>query len=634
MIGRRGPVLAILLALGAAAVVVDPLTVEQDLATGALNAAGVAPLATAADAGSSTWFCAGGSAAVTGVAEQTITVANPTDAPASGTVQIFLEGQDATSVELEVAAHDQTQLILSTVVQGEWASALVELDRGGLVVSHDVLGVGGWDSDRCSSQAAGQWYFPWGQTNPQEASSMRLALFNPFPAEAVVDITFDTDDGFRAPEALQGFLVPARRLVTVDVTNTVPVRQRISTSIVARSGRLVADRIQTLTGTDGTVALDVTPGAPAPATSWYFADGRVDAATFERIAVFNPSEDTAQVEIEVQRPRVAQQLAIEPFELQIPPQSYAEVVLNDEGRVPKPLRHSTVVRSLNNVPVVAERVQLTGSVVAAAAAAPDVAAPDGTATTAADPNAGAAAGAGGAPAGGAAGEAPSTVVLGALPAGLAASLGSPVVATGWVVALAARADAAESKVVVLNALPDQPVTLSLSAWSGGVELPLTLASGANVLEGRQQFELPLTVPAGSPPLLLVVRADGPVVVDLVQVYGPLPDLSFSPAVPMPDGVQVPDALGPVALPPASATSRPGGAAGSPGSTSSPTSVASTATVAVATTPAPTAVITPVPTTAPPTTAPTTAAPTTAVASTPEPTAAPDPAAPTSSVPGA
>ena len=74
-------------------------------------------------------------------------------------------------------------------------------------------------------------------------------------------------------------------------------------------GRLVVDAIQTLTGVDGTVTLDVTMGAPAAATSWYFAEGRADVDTLERIAVFNPSETTAMVEVELGRPIQSRDLA-------------------------------------------------------------------------------------------------------------------------------------------------------------------------------------------------------------------------------------------------------------------------------------------------------------------------------------
>lgn len=621
MSGRRLPIVIVLAVVLVAAFVVDARREQPVGSTDAVSAGALSPLATSADAGTSTWFCAGGTASVTGVAEQTVTITNPTDAPAAGTLQLFVEGQPAPqSFPVDVGAHDRRAVVLSSLAQGEWAAALVELDRGGLVVTHDVLGVGGWDSDRCSTQASDRWYFPWGQTSPQEASSLRLALFNPFAVEAVVDITFDTEDGFRSPEALQGFLVPARRLVTVELTELVPVRQRISTSIVARSGRLVADRVQALSGTDGTVTLDVTPGAPGAAESWYFADGRVDPATLERIAIYNPAEETAQVEVEVQRPRRADDLAIEPFELQVAPQSYAEVVLNHEGRIPQPLRHSTIVRVLNGVPIVAERVQLSGTVVAAAATAPadgaaagtDTVPREGTAapteTTVAPP--------------GDATSAPATdpgAVLPPLPPGLAAAMGSPVVATRWVLPDAARPDTS-AKAVITNVSADQPVRLAVTAFAAGQPVPLDPAP-PNELEPRQQLELPMAVTAAGQPVQLHVEASGPVVVDGVHTYAPLPDASVQSAVPLPDGVIVPDPLDPGAVPATVAASPPGAGRPSAPSTTVPltpvttpvpaTSVPSTATTAVAET-----------TTAPPDTAPPDTAP-------PD-TAPPDTAAPTES----
>lgn len=633
MIARRLPIAVLLVALVAAAFAVDPRRDDAVRASGAVTAAALSPLATAVGAGSSTWFCAGGSAAVTGPAEHTITLANPTDEAATGTLQLFLEGQDPQSFPVAVPARDQAQVALSTLAQGEWAAALVELDRGGVVVTHEVVGLGGWDSDRCSSQASDRWYLPWGQTAPQEASSLRLALFNPFAVEAVVDMSFDTDDGFRTPEALQGFLVPPRRLVTVDVTNLVPVRQRVSTEITARSGRLVVARLQSLSGVDGTVTLDVTPAAPSAATSWYFADGRVDADTLERISVYNPSDATAQVEVEISRARTTRDLAIEPFELQIAPQSYAEVVLNDEGRVPKPLRHTTVVRSLNDVAVVAERVQLSSTVKAAAAtaAAEAAEAAQSSATTAVTT---AVTTADGAPADATAGTTttidPSQAAAEAaaagmvpLPPGLSATLGSPLVATRWVLPNAARADVVSAKLVVANVSNDQPADFELHLFRGSEELPVDLPSATTELEPRQQVEIPLSAAAGEAPLLAVVEASGMIVVDGVQTYGPLADVSVHGAVPLPEGVRVPDPLDAdiglgeeptttVAAPTggSGSTSIPGAGTGSTTgpstTTTAPTTTAPTTTVPTTVTTVPATSTTVAPTTAPPDTTPTVA----------------------------
>ncbi|MFN0027862.1 MAG: DUF5719 family protein [Acidimicrobiales bacterium] len=601
---RRAPMVVLLVVLLALSMIVDPRgSVEADQSA-AVSAAALGPLATDADAGTSTWFCAGGSASGSGPAEHTVTVANPTDTDATGTLQLFVAGQEPVPFPLAVPAHQQQRVALSSLAVGEWASALVELDRGGLVVTHDVRGVGGWDSDRCSSQASDQWFFPWGRTTPQEASSLRLALFNPFAAEAVLDITFDTEDGYREPEILQGFLVPPRRLVMVDLTELVPVRQRISTQVKSRSGRLVVDAIQTLTGIDGTVTVDVTPGAPAPATSWYFAEGRADADTLERIAVFNPSESTAEVEVELGRPIDSPDLAIEPFELQIAPQSYGEVVINNESRVALPIRHTTVVRSLNGVGVVAERILASATVVPVAAGpaefgpggGPPVPVTDpSTAPTAPVPATNAPPSTNLAPA---ANVPPTGVAPLPLPPGLSATMGSPVVASAWVVPNASRPELVASKLVITNVALDQPVQLRVLAWGpGGIAQELDLRAALVPLEARRQIELLL--PLGpQADLLVVVEASGPVVVEVVQSHGAPPDISVSGAVPRAGGVLVPDVLG----------------------------------VVIADLGSDSGFGTVVPSTVPPTSAPTTAPPTTAPVTAPPVTAPATSAAPVTTVP--
>ena len=74
----------------------------------------------------------------------------------------------------------------------------------------------------------------------------------------------------------------------------------MSAQVDVGRGRLVVDRIQTFDGTDPAYeGITLGLGAPTPAEVWIFPDGMVDDGITEQIVVFNPSDEVAEVEVEV-----------------------------------------------------------------------------------------------------------------------------------------------------------------------------------------------------------------------------------------------------------------------------------------------------------------------------------------------
>jgi hypothetical protein len=495
-------------------------------ATEERQAAALAPLEGGAEDRASTWYCAGGTANPGGPADHVVVVTNLGQAPVVGRLQAFpVNAEPAPPTALDVPVGGRVSLRLGDVVASDFAAALVEARGGPVLVEHEVRGPTGHDLARCASRPSSSWYFPWGQTTL--GSTLRLALFNPFPGDAVVDVTFDTEDGYRSPENLQGLLIPARRLVVVDVGAVVTRRQRVSTRIEARSGRLVADRLQTLTAADGQVAVDVTSGAPSAANAWYFADGRVESGTAQRLVVFNPNDRTAEVSVALLT-GASGTGQVEPFELRLAPGAASELTLNNETRVGQPLVHATLVAAESDVAVVAERVLLTGGFIAASPGAP--AAPPGAATaTTAPPTSDPAtpptsAAPHPAPADGQPG---AETALPPLPAGLAASLGEPLVARRWVAGLPVGPSA--------GGAPAGQVTVLNPSGSGAVDVQVVLAGGSGPPQTLQQARvapgrrLGIDVPgAGSP--YVTVEASGPVVVGrLFALDGP-PGIAAEAAV--------------------------------------------------------------------------------------------------------
>ena len=82
-------------------------------------------------------------------------------------------------------------------ITAEWVSALVEINNGTAAVEHTVSGPLGADVAPCSPAGSDHWYFADGSTTV-DAREL-LFLFNPFPEDAIVDLSFSTEDGRVAP---------------------------------------------------------------------------------------------------------------------------------------------------------------------------------------------------------------------------------------------------------------------------------------------------------------------------------------------------------------------------------------------------------------------------------------------------
>ena len=498
--------------------------------------AGVAiPAATRPGTLSSTWYCAGGTATEGGFADHELLLANPTAEDRTATVTVLtgeiapspsppeegIVGETTTTVAepttttapvvttttaipppieplvVDIPAHSRTEVALREIVDAPLAGAIVEVDGGEVAVEHQVTGDGfGRATAPCSTTAAREWTFPWGVT--ARGARDLLVFMNPFPDDATIDIALATDEGTRQVLRLQNFVVRARSVVGINLAEDTR-RDQVSAQVLVGSGRLVVDRIQTF---DGTIppyeGMTLGLGAPTPAETWTFPDGQIDEGVTEQVVVYNPSEAVAEVEVEVRLDEPDVNGVPEPFELTVPPQQFSVVDLSEvdaelaEGepkRIPDGVAHSLIVRSLNGVPVTAERI-VTSS-------------------------------------------APSAEL------GVSATLGSPVAAPTWLLPGGGVSAEREEYLTLFNASPDDTARFGVSALIDGERV---------ALEGLQDLEIPpggrrsirLSDHSDSEELPLVVEADGPVVVErgLYRIGGR--GISQSMGIPLFVDVIVPD----------------------------------------------------------------------------------------------
>ncbi len=405
---------------------------------------------------SSAWFCAASATRGDGRADLSVTVANGGAEPRTGTVTWVPNVGDPVTRTLDIGPFRGVRLEAVDAVNAAGASAIVELDGGGVSVEHAVESPRGTGLAPCAPAASDRWFLANG-TTARDATQV-LVLFNPFPDDAIVDVSFATDQGRDAPDALQGLPIRARSTTRINLTDAVRRREITATTVSARRGRLVVDRLQWFDGSAGRTGLTLTLAAPAPAEVWTFPGGLFEEGLTERWRLYNPGDRDAVVIIEVVPD--SGEVPI-PVERTVPARSQVAVDAAESESIPPGTGHSSTVRSVNGVAVVAER--------------------ELVATPPSDRR------------------------------GWSSVLGSPLAARRWVLATGPDAGSVDEQLVVHNP-GAEPVRFSVSALATG---------SAIAVPGLQQVELgpaqrrvvDVADVLERSPLPLVVEADGPVVVE-------------------------------------------------------------------------------------------------------------------------
>ncbi len=297
----------------------------------------------------SSWYCIGGTGGSSGIATMSVVIANIGQVARGGTITWF--GSEGTPVvkTIQADAYRSSEFQSPAEMTPSYLSAMVELDGGEVVVEHVITGPRGNSAAPCVSEPSKTWYLANGST-ARDATQV-LMIFNPFPTEAVVDITFSTSEGNDSPVPLQGLPIPARSMKALDLSER---RRDFTSSFVnARTGRVVVERLQSFDGSADRVGASLTPAAPVATTTWLFPRGYYDASTTERWHIYNPTNREAQVSIEITTDD--QTILPEPIDLVITQNSRTTVDSAEQARVPPGMGYAVQVNSLNEVPIVVER---------------------------------------------------------------------------------------------------------------------------------------------------------------------------------------------------------------------------------------------------------------------------------------
>jgi hypothetical protein len=323
------------------------------------------PAAAPASALSSTWFCAGATGQPGHVAEGQLAVANTTGRKLSGTVTLISSQGTPVATPISVDPSGRTIVAESAANQAPFEGAVVDLDGGGASVEQQISGDQGLSTAACASTGSDRWYFADGTT--QERANLYLSLLNPYTDDAIVDLSFTTEQGAEQPADFQGIVVPARGIVGVDLGSHLRGRSQVATTVVTRAGRVVAFKTQVINPGPAAVpdqqpapagtpvprpaGLSLVLGSPTPGTTWWWPDGLTGPGMTERYQLYNPGKTEADVSLAL----TLDQGSADPFIVKVPPRGSTAVVANHQSRVPEGIAHAAVLRSTNGVGVIAER---------------------------------------------------------------------------------------------------------------------------------------------------------------------------------------------------------------------------------------------------------------------------------------
>ncbi len=458
---RRWPVLLVLVAVVVVGAVVQHQRDQRATPPQPVLASQRQPVAAGPGTLSSTWYCAAGTATGTsaGLAEQTVVVQNASGRSLGGHIEAMTDTGKTAARTFRVPARDHLDIRVSDLIVAPYASTVVEMAGGEVAVAHVLSGPTGTTTAACSTTPSAEWYVPSGTTAP--GTRQLLALFNPFPSDAIATVTFATDAGSRAPDSYDGLVIPGGQVTVLDVSAVVTLRTQLATTVAVREGRLIVDQLQSADGTNATVkGLAVTPAAPGAAARWWFADGPATAGARTVVAVQNPGTASVKVSLAL---RLDANGTVSPFETTVAPGSYSLIDVTGDGRVPVGVGFTALARSAGGQPIVVDRV-----------------------VQAAPP---------------------------AVPSGFDVTLGSPALAQRWLIPVGMLPSVSQATVIVTNPSATQAVQVSLSTVVAGQVLPLAGTTRTETIAAGRRGGFVVPTGAGVAESSLQVVSNRPVVVE-------------------------------------------------------------------------------------------------------------------------
>lgn len=294
---------------------------------------------------SAAWYCPEGTSNDDGRADETVAVANAGERPVEAVVTVLRGGESPVRHRVEVPPRSRELVRIADIVETADPGVVVEVFGGEAAVEHQLEGGGDLAVGPCARSASDRWFFA-GGTTVKDARDV-LALLNPFPDDAIVDMTFFTEDGPEQPTALQALVVPGRSRLAVPVHDHVLRKETAAAEVVVRTGRVVAERSIQWDGSTDRRGFGVVLGVTATAETWTFPEGLAQEGVAEDIWILNPHEHDTAVEIQ---PLLDGDSPVPPEEVEVAARSATSFRVND--LVEAGVGHSVLVSAVGDEEVV------------------------------------------------------------------------------------------------------------------------------------------------------------------------------------------------------------------------------------------------------------------------------------------
>jgi hypothetical protein len=296
---------------------------------------------------SSAWYCTGQTTDAGQLAPGSVVLTNTGKKRITGTIHGVTDTGAEAQSPVSVPAQGQVVAGVPAPRTGAWLSESVTLTGGGVAVSQAVRGASGWAEAPCQSSTSQQWYFPSGVTTGSNA--LFIALFNPTSTPDVVDMSFVTAKGVVHPINFQGIVVRPDQMQVEPVSPFVQDQANVSTTVVTRTGRLVASELQLFSGSGTGLAL--VPGTARAERVWAIPQSEEVAGGTSSLDVFNPGPTAQEVTV---RARLGSG-PLAPFRARVAPDTTWVLSTGAQTRIPKNDPYAVVVRAHGGPGVVVGR---------------------------------------------------------------------------------------------------------------------------------------------------------------------------------------------------------------------------------------------------------------------------------------
>jgi hypothetical protein len=226
---------------------------------------------------------------VDNVGDRSTSIAVLSSVNGQGRLSTFPAGEGTGSLEFRTGSSGAVTIPAAEAGAVGAPGALIEMPSETTAAASVIAGPNSRAAESCADVPTGQAFISGGST--VSGSFFEIQLINPYAGEATVDLTVTTEAGVESNERFNAVSVPALSSSTLDLTQIIPGRERISVNIESLRGSVLAYGRLTI---DGEVAMW---RAVAPGEEWWLPVPEGEGTKRMHIATPEAGEIQYQVDL-------------------------------------------------------------------------------------------------------------------------------------------------------------------------------------------------------------------------------------------------------------------------------------------------------------------------------------------------